>query len=208
LKVHISRKNQRVFISVLILNFISLTAFIYATDFESEAFTKQPDYEQLLDSAIKEKNKEIRMEQETVGDNFFIETKEMGDYENYEDSGDVFKEIRLSAIDSHVEPHVLGTDETAIYSGERGKPWNLLKGDKLKFHVYVDTEYYQGIGQIYFGALKNGEPFLTDKLKEGAEVETEKEFEFIVPETGKYQFYLFRDSKEPIIIKWIEISIS
>ncbi len=56
--------------------------------------------------------------------------------------------------------------------------------------------------------MKNGEPFLTDKLKEGAEVETEKEFEFIVPETGKYQFYLFRDSKEPIIIKWIEISIS
>lgn len=192
-------------------------------------FDKKPGYEQLLNRVIAEKNEEIRLaEEKGAGDNYFIVTKEMKEDPKYrEPDGSLnyetickdlgfsltlspegaLNEIYLTVADGSIGPHVLGHAEAAVYSDEEGEAWSLKKGDKITFRVYADKEYYQSSGRLYFGALKMGEPFLVDNLDKGITVETETEFEYDVSEAGEYCFYLFCGSTEPIVIKWIYITI-
>jgi len=71
----------------------------------------------------------------------------------------------------------------------------------------VDTEYYNNVDSLYFGVLKDQAPFLIDNLnlEDSVDVSIEYEFEYAATESGNYNFFLFRGSNEPIIIKWIYI---
>ena len=224
------------FIFAMMVIIVIFIGYIYAmepkeqTDKSTVNFDKKPGYERLLNSAVAEKSEEIRLKEEKMaeGGNYFIVTKEMEEdpkYHNPDGSLNLeaickdlgfaltpspegaLKEIHLSAADGSIGPHVLEHAEAAVYSDEKGMPWSLKKGDKIIFRVYADKEYYKSSGHLYFGALKAGEPFLVDNLDEGSTIEKEKEFEYDVPETGEYHFYLFCGSTEPIVIKWINISI-
>lgn len=202
------------------------------TDINSDIkdFTKQPGYEQLLENVIAKKNEDIRLsleKRETEGNDWFIVTKEMEEdpkYQNPDGSLDMelickdlgvvlkpypegaLKQIQLSAVESSIEPHVLEHAEVAIYSNEKGESWNLQKGDKIRFHIYMDIEHYDSSGHLYFGEIKDGEPFLNNNPGEKTYGVSEKEFEFVASESGEYKFSLFCGSTEPIIIKWIDIS--
>ncbi|MBN7772194.1 hypothetical protein [Clostridium aminobutyricum] len=224
MKLSLNNKEKNVLFIIVGVVFVAII-ISYGMNRSASDFTQQPGYEQKLKNAIEKKDQELSSE--TVNNNdYFIVTKEMKENPRYQNpDGSVnyeaicvdlgisistpegaLKEIYLSTVDNHIEPHVLEHAEIAIYSDENDNPWTLKKGDKVKFHTYVDTEYYNHVGQIYFGALKDGETFMTDNLGEGTSVDSEKEFEYVVPESGQYHFYLFRGSTEPIVIKWIKIS--
>lgn len=178
-------KNKKLAIAIAILIFIVLITFIYVT-----ISKKDPKY-QTADGSL-----DLDAIQNDLG--VPVEPSPEG----------ALKEVNLSAEDGIIKPHVLGHAEVAIYSNENGEPWKLKKGDKLKFHVYVDTEYYKHVGQLYFGALKPGESFLVDHLDTengGDSVKSEKSFEYVASEAGEYHFYLFRGSTEPIVVKWIAV---
>ena len=232
----LEKRKMKKFIFVMMVIIVIFIGFIYTmelkeqTDKSTVDFDKKPGYERLLNSVIAEKSEELRLKEEKIaeGGNYFIVTKEMEEdpkYRNLDGSLNLeaickdigfpltpspegaLKETHLSAVDGSIGPHVLEHAEAAVYSDDKSVSWSLKKGDKIIFHVYADKEYYKSSGHLYFGALKSGEPFLVDNLDEGITVEKEKEFEYDVPETGEYHFYLFCGSTEPIIIKWINISI-
>ncbi|MBE6033390.1 MAG: hypothetical protein E7222_01695 [Clostridiales bacterium] len=217
---------KKIVIAVMVIVLLCLLVGLYVVNMEPKDFSKQEGYEQLLENAIIEKNKEIQ--EEAKNSEYFTVPEEMEKDPKYRDSDGSLnmemiceelglstekpkgakKEIEMIATNSAILPHVLGHAEAGIYYNENKEYWNLKKGDSIKFHVFVDTNYYGTVGELYFGALKNEETFLIDALDLDGGIKPDKEYEFkyTAPESGDYRFYLFRGSTEPIIIKWIYIS--
>nr|WP_315020665.1 hypothetical protein [uncultured Aminipila sp.] len=226
-------QSKRKIIIVFLILLLCLLAVLYVINMKPKDFSKQPGYNQLLENAIIAKNAEMQKDREKAkaeGSDWFMVPKEMDKDPRYHNSDGTLnmdmvceelgisadspqgatKETQLSSEDKAIKPHVLEGTEIAIYSDENKKLWRLNKGDVIKFHVFVDTEYYNNVGALYFGALKDEEPFLIDNLDidNSVDVTSEHEFEYTATESGNYHFYLFRGSNEPIIIKWIDISRS
>lgn len=223
-------KKKTVSVVIVIALIISI-GYLYVKNNQDVKYYERPEYETLLAKAIADKTEEMEQDRkkEKEEPEWIIVTKEMESDPKYQDSEGIFdiskvcdelgismempkgalKEKRIEAEKDYIKPHVLEGAEIAIYSDEKGEFWKLNKGDVAKFHVYVDTDYYKVIGAIYFGVLKDDEPFLVDNLKveDSTKVVAEHEFEYTINEDGNYRFYIFRGSMDPIIIKWIDISI-
>ncbi len=223
-------KKKTVSVVIVIALIISI-GYLYVKNNQDVKYYERPEYETLLANAIADKTEE--MEQDTKKEKeepeWIIVTKEMESDPKYQDSEGNFdiykvcdelgisqetpkgatKVTRISAEKNSIKPHVLEGTEIAIYSDEEGEFWKLNKGDVVKFYVYVDTDYYNVVDPIFFGVLKEAEPFSIDNLnmEDSTEVVSEHEFEYTINEEGNYRFYIFRSSMNPIIIKWIDISI-
>lgn len=214
----VNEKKGKLFIISIITILLLTQTIVFAG--ESPIFNfADPQYKQLLQKVISEKEKEMQKEaKNTKG--ILISPEVLNRNKNDDGTYDyktVLKEMKLkprvykehealktykySAIKGSVGPHVLANGEESVYCKGKENGWLLKKGNIVKLTIYADSNYFTSNGNFYIGYIKDNKHHQV----ENATIKDRKEIEISIPENGEYEFYLFCASMNPIIVKQINL---